>query len=207
MLRLPHAMVLDFCEWLHSKVASDPEREADAFDIILNEEYFSRLVNYTDEFLASRGNYTIRKLLHQFIDSKEFADCLRHCHQFRSDNYSHHRIHPDELRIFLHECSHCKMCEYHFEEFLQHTKHYSELSPRDLAYYVTNSIAIDDEPMSIALMSALKVDMSVEIEFLEWVAQTRGKPIKLNDMPLLTFEALAEEYREDCHKVKPTRSA
>lgn len=48
MQNLPNMMVLDFCEWLRKQVASGKNNKADALDIILNEEYRSRLGSYKD---------------------------------------------------------------------------------------------------------------------------------------------------------------
>jgi hypothetical protein len=75
-----------------------------------------------------------------------------------------------------------------------------DISPRDLAHAVAHSIGNDGEPMRMQFMQALMVDMSVEVDFLEWLVRTRAKPIKLNDMPLRTFEVLAEDFREECGK-------
>lgn len=205
MQSLPNMMVLDFCEWLRKQVASGKNNKVDALDIVLNEEYQSRLLKYAKEFLSVKGGNPIRALLHRFIDSEEFSECLRRCHPHcQNGNYPWQRIHPEELWMLIHDCIHC--CEYCFERFLRHNENIDqeiwfegEVSPYDLVSYMKSSIT-HDGPMRMEFLQSLVVNMSVEVDFLEWLVQTRGKPIKIDEMPLVTFEALADEYCTDCRK-------
>jgi hypothetical protein len=45
-------------------------------------------------------------------------------------------------------------------------------------------------------MTMLGTDLSLEIDFLEWLMRNNGKPINLEKMPLAVFENIAEDYCE-----------
>jgi len=201
-------MVLDFCEWLTKKVEYDSkQREFDIYDLILNEEYNSRLVKYAEEYLA-KSEYSIKGLLHRFIDSNEFDECLHHCHSyFQESRQRRHRLYPDDLRMLLRECYHCGRCDKYFDKFLrnigetdQDTLFNSQISPWDLANNIRYSLEHESKPQLMQFMTVLNIDLSIEVDFLEWLIQTRGEKIEIDIMPLNVFEELASKYQKDCSK-------
>ena len=208
MNRLPDMMILDFCEWLKNKVASENEgQEFDVLDLILDETHNSRCKRYAEEYLGTDGR-SIKILLHRFIDSIEFDECLNRCHPFSVGKWrERHHICPEEFRMFLHECFHCGRCEKYFDKFLRKTENSSQdfwpdgrISPRDLVHSVRHLIEQGDQPQTLQFMVALNADFSAEIDFLEWLIHTKRKAIKIEQMPLGVFEKLVSEYQQDCDK-------
>ena len=73
---LPDMIIIDFCEWLNN-VLSVRHDDLDFYDLMLDEKNHHVLEEYADEYLHfQRYRSTIKKLLHRFIDSEEFDQCL-----------------------------------------------------------------------------------------------------------------------------------
>jgi len=207
MNQLPNMMVLDFCEWLKRKFSVDFEsyesQELDVLDLILDEEFNSCLRRYAEEYL--KNNSTIKSLLHQFIDSMEFDECLEHCNLRCFDKG--YRFEPKDLYWYFYECCNCKSCYKYFDKFIRNIEignynndtYYNEVSPYDLADYVRYSIG-NSTPQTINFMNVLEIDLTIEIDFLEWLIRTENKPINISLMPLEIFENLVTKYQSDCCK-------
>jgi len=210
MNALPSMIVLDFFEWLKNQAKRNHnENYSDMFDLILNEEYHVNLRRYAKEYLRG-GGYSFRGLLHRFIDSEEFGDCIRHCHPFFIEEWHHlHKIHPEDIRMFLRQCYHCEKGERAFERFV---KRYYNQNSNDLPYRdrITPEMLVDSvefyvrnhqsEPYMMEFMTVLKTDLSLEVDFLEWLMINKGKPMNLAKMPLSLFESIAEEYCSDVNR-------
>lgn len=204
MNALPSMIVLDFCEWLKNRATQQHgENYTDMFDLILNDEYRGNLIWLAEEYLQGGGN-SMRGLLHRFIDSEEFDRCCNeHCHPFFFEEWNHHRPHPEELRYFLHRCYLCPEVDRAFERFIR--RYYDEnangfkydgrVTPETLADSV--KVYFDyqkNEPFVMNFMTMLSSDLSLEIDFLEWLMLNKGKPMNLNKMPLPLFESITDEY-------------
>jgi|GEM_PF-1126249 len=205
MNALPSMIVLDFCEWLKNR-AKQPHGEnyTDMFDLIFNGEYSGNLRRLAKEYLRGSNN-SLRGLLHRFIDSEEFNNCCeKHCHPFYIEEWNgSHRIHPKEFRYFLHHCFRCPELDKAFYRF---TRRYESdnsngdnydgnVTPEALADSVKFYFEYQkDEPFVMNFMTGLSVDMSLEIDFLEWLMINKGKPMNLNKMPINLFESIADEY-------------
>lgn len=48
--------------------------------------------------------------------------------------------------------------------------------------------------MVLPIMIAQEIDLSIEVDFLEWLIHAQSKPIKIDKMPLSVFEGLVEKY-------------
>lgn len=49
-------------------------------------------------------------------------------------------------------------------------------------------------------MTMLSADLSLEIDFLEWLMLNKGKPMNLNRMPISLFESIADEYCDHANR-------
>jgi len=193
--------VLDFCEWLKTRF-NDNEYNGriDILDLVLNCEYRHRLEQYAYEYLGTSGN-EFRAFLHNFINSKEFEDCLQSCHPFHREwrYYQHRGMLHKEAKMFFHECCHCNHCE---ERFLRFAKKYEQdnnsYGMDDNVNRLVNSIReyveYGEKPQALQFLTVLGTDLSLEIDFLEWLMLTKNQPMDLSKMPLNLFENLADEY-------------
>jgi hypothetical protein len=197
-------IVLDFCEWLKSRATQQHgENYADMFDLIYNGEYSGVLRRFAEEYLQG-GRPSLRGMLHSFIDSKELDEyCNKDCHPFFLEEMNHlHRAHPKELRYFLHHCFHHPEAERAFDRFIH--RYYGEnsnellsqekITPKALADSVVFYFEQRNEPFVLEFMTMLGTDLSLEIDFLEWLMLNIGNPINLNKMPLSLFENIADDY-------------
>lgn len=204
MNALPSMIVLDFCEWLKNRsMQQHGENYTDMFDLILNDEYRGDLRRLAKEYLQGRGN-SIRGLLHRFIDSEEFDRFFnKHCRPYFSDEWDHYSQHTEELRYFMRHCYHCPEVDSAFERFIRHYydenmnsyKYDQKVTPETLADSV--KVYFDyqkDEPFVMNFMTMLSADLSLEIDFLEWLMLNKGKPMNLDKMPLPLFESITAEY-------------
>lgn len=210
MNRLNDMMVLDFCEWLNRKISNDyGQQEPDILDLLLNDGYNSRIMNYAEEYLM-RSIHPIKSTLHRFIDSREFEDCM-----YRCEAKLHEKLHPQNiygrqirlseiLRQIAHECYYCDRCDNSFDQFIssleQDTYHDNRIDPRTLLDNLRYSVNKGNNPKFCAYMNILNIDLSVEVDFLEWLINTQNKPIKISDMPLKLFEELVGNYQRSCSK-------
>lgn len=200
---LPSMIVLDFCEWLKRRsVQQHDDNHTDMLDYLFNEEYQGVLRELAEEYL--NDGYLVRRLLHNFIDSEEFGSCCsKHCHPFCLEEWKHIHRHPKALRHWLHHCCHCPELDMAFDRFLHH--YYGENS-NNILYRerITQELLVDkvhncfnnqrQEHLVMRLMTGLAADLSLEIDFLEWLMLNYGKKSDLKKMPLLVFEELADDY-------------
>lgn len=94
---LPDMIIIDFCEWLNN-VLSVRHDDLDFYDLMLDEKNHHVLEEYADEYLHfQRYRSTIKKLLHRFIDSEEFDQCLDENRQ----SFRFWRFHVEELHYFF----------------------------------------------------------------------------------------------------------
>lgn len=49
-------------------------------------------------------------------------------------------------------------------------------------------------------MNRAKLDIDIEVDFLEWLIQSNGEPIDFRKIPLRTFELLAQKFQNECGK-------
>ena len=200
---LPSMIALDFCEWLKMRSAQQHgDNHADILDWLFNEEYLGVLRELAEEYLDD--GYLVRRLLHNFIDSEEFGSCCsKHCHPFCDEEWNHIHRYPKALRHWLHHCCHCPELEMAFDDFLHH--YYGEHS-NDMLYRerITPELLVDrvqnyfnnqkQDHLVLEFMMASAVDLSLEIDFLEWLMLNYGKKSDLRKMPLSVFEKLADNY-------------
>jgi len=207
MNALPSLMVLDFCDWLKNQMKKRYHyKYTDVFDLILNEDYRGQLFQFANKYLQ-KGNFSIRKLLHEFIDSEEFEDSIKHCHKFFIDEWDENlRIHAEEIQMIMHDYYHYAHGDRAFERFIkklyneehnwqrQVERITAEQLVDSLDFYIKRN---SDNPDFLNFMTGLKTELALEIDFLEWLVITKNKPINITKMPSTLFETLAEEYCKD----------
>lgn len=215
---LPDMIIIDFCEWLNS-ILPLKRNGLDFYDLMLDEENHRILEEYADVYLRyQRYRFTIKKLLHRFIDSEEFDKCLNEDEQLRQFRHT-------DIREFYY-CLCCGHIDKHFEHFIykaygirgRHFKicdfdsHFSaeehNIEPYELANSVSyvfshfrdNSQIASDKKWILQLINHAKLNVDIEVEFLEWLIQSNGEPIDFRKMPLRTFELLAQKFQNECGK-------
>lgn len=215
---LPDMIIIDFCEWLNN-VLSVRHDDLDFYDLMLDEKNHHVLEEYADEYLHfQRYRSTIKKLLHRFIDSEEFDQCLDENRQ----SFLFWRFHVEELHYFFHSIHIDKF----FEHFIQKTYGVRwkrlELSNIDSCfsteehniepYELANSASYlfsqsrdnpriaNDKKWVLQFMNRARLDIDIDVDFLEWLIQSNGEPIDFRKMPLRTFELLAQKFQNECGK-------
>ena len=200
---LPSMIALDFCEWLKRRLTQQHgDNHTDMLDYFFNEEYRGVLRRLAKEYLDD--GYIVRRLLHNFIDSEEFINCCnKHCHPLCLEELNHIHRHSKALRHWLHHCCCCPELDMAFDRFLHH--HYGENS-NGILYRerITPELLVDNvhkyfnnqkqDHRVMELMMASSSDLSLEIDFLEWLMLSYGKKSDLKKMPLSVFENLADDY-------------
>lgn len=200
---LPSMIALDFCEWLKSRsVQQHGDNHTDMLDYLFNEEYRGVLRRLAEEYLDD--GYIVRRLLHSFIDSEEFGFCCKeHCDWCFEKGLKYLYGKPKVIRCLTHHCCRCPKLERAFERFLHH--YYGEYS-NDILYRerITPELLVDkvhnyfnnqkQDHRVMELMMASAADLSLEIDFLEWLMLFYGKKSDLKKMPLSIFENLADDY-------------
>ena len=200
---LPSMIVLDFCEWLkgHS-VQQTGDNNTDMFDWIFDDKYRGELKRLAKEYL--NDGYLVRRLLHNFIDSEEFGSCcIKHCHSFCLEEWNHIHGHHQAPSHWLNDCCYCPELYKAFKRFLHR---YCSENSNDMLYGVriTSELLADSvrryfnnkrqEDSVMELMMPLATNLSLEIDFLEWLMLNYGKHSDLKKMPLPEFEKLADDY-------------
>jgi len=199
MNALPSMIILDFCEWLKNHATQHDKNYADIFDLIFNDEYSGHLRRLAKEYLQGGRNF-LRGLLHQFIDSEEFEECCcENCYPYNFEKWNYY---PETLRHLLHHCYH-RLEDGPFDSFInrycnENTNYFlykGKIEPKALADSV--KVYFDyhrDEPFIMNLLTNLCSNISLEIDFLEWLILNKGKPMNLNKMPLSLFKDIVDEY-------------
>jgi hypothetical protein len=195
-------VVLDFLEWLkNQRYKQGYHGQADVFDLILDEKYHDQLFEFANRYLRD-GGYSIRSILHQLIDSEEFEEYLEHYRPFLRDLRHNYRLHPEEIMFFLHDCFHTSNCERAIERIIRKASDEGEhkyvdvdrITAEHLIRSVEHYIERSDEPAMMKFMMDLKANLSLEVDFLDWLVNFKNRPMKLANMPIPVFEDLAEEY-------------
>jgi len=220
MMPLPDMLVLDFCEWIKTEVVNE-QRGVDVLDIILDIDHSNELERYAENYLViGRRRHPIKNLLHRYIDSRYFDECLRHCDMLSDlqrslfqDHRNRNRVHPEELWRFFDECHRCRRCYKHFDRFLyecgglDNSSFVNEnIHPYDLARYVRNVVqSRHHDPHALEFMQVLNIDFTTEISFLEWLINEKNVPMKITQMPLEIFEDLVNEYQQVTNSKEKTK--
>jgi len=211
MIPLPDMLVLDFFEWIKVEFIRE-QRDVDVLDIILDTKHSYELERYSKNYLAVRRvRHPFKNLLHRFIDSHYFDECLSRCDMinnllrpFNQDFNNWTRIYPENLWRFLDECYHCRRCYKYLDEFLyecggfeQNNFASEDIHPYDLACYVRNLIQNGNrDSKTQSFMQTLNIDFTVEIDFLEWLIKEKNAPMNISQMPIEVFEDLVNEYQQ-----------
>jgi hypothetical protein len=209
MNRLPNMMVLDFCEYLRRR----PRGGITVFDLVYDDSNHNLLERYAEEYLSGGRKLPIKSLLHRFIDSKYFDECLRR-HPFNRHTNGRAKFNIKELRYFLEDCCCGRYCEGNFRNFLEEEcdgdfdnfdvpKH--NVSPYELADNVRAALQYDSEPVMMKFMTTLDMSVAAEIDFLEWLLVSYEEPLKISEMPVSVFETIVDEYVSEYKKNERTR--
>lgn len=213
---LPDMIIIDFCEWLNS-VLPVRHDDLDFYDLMLDEENHHILEKYADEYLHfQRYRSTIKKLLHRFIDSDEFDQCLNENEQsfrfWQFDNIELHDFlyfsHIDRyFNHFIHKTYGVRGRRFRISDFdLHFSTEGHNIEPFELANSASYLFShVRDNPQSdkkwvLQLINHAKLDVDIEVDFLEWLIQSNGEPIDFRKMPLRTFELLAQKFQNECGK-------
>ena len=191
---LPSTAILNFFEWLKNhSVTDDQKQHIDLFDLIDNEENYSILRWYAEEYVISLRKHPFSYLLSKFADSGELADYLRHC----SDSHCHRMLYG------IHRCIECQHIYEAFRKFLEE-RYYdgnelifdeNEFNPEELIrsarYYLIQS---NNMLFKLNILAFLGISMSTVLNFLDWLLAKKNKYINLSKMPLSVFKDLVSEY-------------
>lgn len=214
---LPDIIIIDFCEWLNN-VLSVRQDDFDFYDLMLDEKNRRVLEKYADEYLHfQKYRSTMKMLFHRFIDSEEFDQCLNET----SQSFPFRRFHIADLNYFLHNI----YINEFFEHFIQRTygvnwkqlklsnidsclsTEEQNIEPYELANSASylfsqfrNPQIAKDKKWALLLMNHAKLDIDIEVDFLEWLIKSHGEPIDFRKMPLRTFELLAQKFQSECGK-------
>lgn len=200
MNRLPDMMVLDFCEYLKRKSRNG----VTVLDLLSDESNHRKLHQYAKEYLNSHS-YSFKGIIHKFIDSEYFDDSL---HRFPSKyqrNLSLNRTDLRDLREMVKDCHCCICCERDFLEFLDILGNNTEFPQYDVDEWslidnVQHTLQGESAELMLECMTSLGIDLSTEIDFLEWILSSQTDPIKIQEMPVSVFESLVDEYLAFCGK-------
>ena len=198
MNALPSLIVLDFCEWLKNQSSLQyNDNYIDMFDLILNEEYYNYLRQLASKYIngCCGGNYFTRAMLHSFIDSEEFEKCLRHFPPFNEDLYK------EDFLDYYYNCFHLdkKLLEHFMNRYYDSNIRYNgHITPTMLVdsvrFYINHQ---QNDPSTLNLMTGLHSNLSLEIDFLEWLVLNKAKPMNLMKMPISLFKSIVDEYCRD----------
>lgn len=218
---LPDMIIIDFCEWLNSVLSKRRDQhDLDFYDLMLDRENSFVLERYAEEYLHFQINRSqIIKLLHRFIDSEEFDQYVDiELNKYFPREYSRLSDIVDYLSS--------PYIEKYFDLFIFKTYgvHSDQLKLKDIglhlsgkehnitpeqlagsAYYVfskskDNPQIARDKQWVLQLMNHAELDIGIEADFLEWLIQIDGEPIDFRNMPLRTFELLAQKFQNECGK-------
>ena len=195
MNALPDYIVLDFCAWLgkrrnHQFIYRDLiEHGEKDFGI-----YRDDLVNLAKRYI--REKYTVQGVFRRFIGSKEFQSI---CKKEIIDHCDIDEINRGSFNTLLN-------CDELFDAFIRfynkehqryqiNKQNYDYLTPDFLVDSLIRYIALNDyKNHACKYLIVGKEDLSLEIDFLEWLMNTNGKKIDLSKMPLSKFEILASDF-------------
>lgn len=208
---LPDMVVLEFCEWLKSSVVLNSE-EYDIFDLLLDAQYSHELREYAEDFLIQYIP-SIKSILHEYIESEYFDESLNCCKK-TFDKTNSYKLCSFCDEISIHECFHKGHFDQSFSRYMKEVCRgnkeridYRNIQPYDLAnsasylfsHATTDVIKKDNNPI-IHFMNSVDVDLSVEIDFLEWLLSSNSNLIDIPKMPLRTFEIVVDKFIADCGK-------
>lgn len=210
---LPDMIILEFCEWLKVRIEHS-NASLDFFDIVFDQECSGTLREYAKEYLQIKRDIDAYKgVLHRFIDSDDFLNWFIDEHP-----YGMHRCRIDYSRWYHYAIFHPKFedvfCRFVEKDYLAHDNagqnQWSGLDEYQLAdstSYVFSNInrqSREKKPF-LQFMNRVELDLDIEIDFLEWLIQTRGEAIDIGKMPRKTFELLASNFQIECAKTEKER--
>lgn len=214
---LPDVVVIDFCEWLKTKIESQP-RDLDFYDLMMDEEYSPDLRKYAEEYLyIQRYIKLIKRLLHRFIDSEDFEKCFSNldktfeCNCFSLMDFFHcidlFRIEEGLFSFLKKEYGkNIRVMDIDHCGFAEEQKIRSYELAHSASYLFSHARSDDLIPTGkkwvLQLMNRIDLDLDIEVDFLEWLIQTSGEPIDFQKMPLKTFEMLASKFQLECKKTE-----
>jgi len=169
MNALPSMMVLDFCEWLKNHASQQQgENYTDMFDLLLNDEYKVELIELAKEYLQGGGYSMSKKLIRRSYDEVDNGF-----------------IYDGEVTPIVLASSVKDYFDYRYDW---------ELTPMALVGSIKDRLDLLKIIASQGMIPPIVTDLSLEIDFLEWLTQNKGKPMNLKRMPTQFFEILADEY-------------
>lgn len=200
MNRLPNMMVLDFCEYLKNKSRNGVA----VLDLLSDESNQRKLRQYAKEYLNDHS-YSFKGIIHRFVDSKYFDESL---HRFSPEcrrNLSLNRTNIRNLREMVRNCQCCICCEHGFLKFLDSLSDNTEfpqydVDERSLIDNVQYTLREESAELMLECMTSLGIDLSTEIDFLEWILSSKTDPIRIQEMPVSVFESFVDEYLSFCGK-------
>ncbi|MEA4970671.1 MAG: hypothetical protein VB051_09110 [Candidatus Pelethousia sp.] len=201
MNRLPNMIVLDFCEYLKSKLRNGVA----VLDLLSDESNSKKLRQYAEEYLRN-GSYSFKGIIHKFIDSEYFDRSL---HRYPME-LSLNRIGVKHLRRMVKD-GHCYCCcERGFFDFLDSLGDDGKLPQYNVDEWslidnVRHALRDDTDEVMLHCMTSLGIDLSNEIDFLEWIINSEIEPLKISKIPVAVFESLIEEYLSYCGKGERAR--
>ena len=204
---LPNMMVLDFCEYLKQK----SKNGVAVLDLMSDESNSNRLRQYATEYL-NRTSFSLKGLLHRYIDSKYFDKSL-HKYPYGWINDNHTLRHNDlrRLREMADEWRCCGCCERGFRAFIDSLERNGRLSEHDVdEWTLVDNVhyALRDSNSTgfmLECMTSLGIDLSTEIDFLEWIINSQTEPLKIKEIPVSVFESLVNDYVSFCGEGEKTK--
>lgn len=202
MIALPSMIVLDFFEWLKTCVEQKQNvncTDTDMFFDLVYSRDDGALRRYADEYLRSGILY--RKILRDFIESEEFSEYFNRQFNYISHNElaSLTRFDLTDIRHILHRFYNNLDWRIAFDRFLN-----SYFKDSDDCVFFNPDTLVDsvkyycryekDNPVIMNFMTSLSTNLSVELDFLQWLIDDYGKPLDLNKMPIPVFEDLVIKY-------------
>ena len=199
MNRLPDMMVLDFCEYLKRKTRNS----ATVLELLSDDRNSDKLYSLADEYLCNH-QHTLKAVIHRFIDSEHFDRCLRRLRNEYGENFDHLSLEHirKTIRNGFPYC--CRECGCHdFLMFLEHHRHDLEFSEYRadkwaLINNVRHSLQDDSKETMLHCMQSLGIDLSTEIDFLEWLIRTQKEPLRIYNLSISVFEMLVDDYLSEC---------
>ena len=206
---VPDMIIIDFCEWLKRSVLHN-QKEYSLFDLVVDERYSISLVKYAEDFLNDYKP-SLRRVLHSFVDSEYFDDCL----QEYNVNVSHHAEKFDELYRygFCYFCNETRL-DNNFRKFikakyLECNKYFNrQITPQALVDSVSflfenasnNEWIQHNKKWIMEYLHSFDSGLDLEIDFLEWLISENNDPMDFRKMPLKYFECLAEKFRFETNR-------
>ncbi|MCL2087936.1 MAG: hypothetical protein FWH14_00490 [Oscillospiraceae bacterium] len=71
--------------------------------------------------------------------------------------------------------------------------HY-EYGEWDLIHNVQHALQHESTGFMLECMTSLGIDLSAEIDFLEWILSSQAEPLRIREMPISVFESLVDDY-------------